>query len=67
MDGSAGRCGPPASGWRGRPSRDASAHVLFTADFHGGDGSMGEGRDLWGYYLERGSDGRWHITDAGVV
>ena len=43
----------------------AAAHVLFTADFVGGDGTIDDG--LWGYYLDRGSDGRWHITDAGVA
>ena len=41
------------------------AHVLFTADFSGGDGTVEDGS--WGYYLERGDDGLWHITDAGVV
>ena len=39
--------------------------MLFTADFDGGDGTIDDG--LWGYYLDRGSDGRWHITDAGVA
>ena len=43
----------------------AATHVLFTADFDGGDGTIDDG--IWGYYLERGSDGRWHITDAGVA
>lgn len=43
----------------------AVAHVLFTADFDGGDGTISDG--FWGYYLERGSDGSWHITDAGVA
>lgn len=42
----------------------AQAHVLFTADFDGGDGSLEDG--LWGYILDRGTDGLWHITDAGV-
>lgn len=42
-----------------------TAHVLFTADFEGGDGTVEDG--LWGYYLERGDDGLWHITDAGVA
>lgn len=42
-----------------------TAHVLFTAEFDGGDGTVEDG--LWGYYLERGDDGLWHITDAGVV
>jgi hypothetical protein len=42
-----------------------TAHVTLTADFEGGDGTVEDG--LWGYYLERGRDGRWHITDAGVV
>jgi hypothetical protein len=41
------------------------AHVLFKADFRGGDGTVQDG--WWGYYLERGSDGLWHITDAGVA
>ncbi|QNN52542.1 hypothetical protein [Nocardioides mesophilus] len=43
----------------------ASAHVLFTADFEGGDGTVEDG--LWGYYLHRAGDGLWHITDAGVA
>ena len=42
-----------------------AAHVVFTADLDGGDGTVDDG--LWGYYLERDSDGRWHITDAGVA
>lgn len=42
-----------------------TAHVLFSADFDGGDGTVEDG--VWGYYLERGGDGLWHITDAGVV
>jgi hypothetical protein len=41
------------------------AHVLFTADFDGGDGTVEDG--LWGYYLERGNDKLWRITDAGVA
>ncbi|ROR90903.1 hypothetical protein EDD33_1752 [Nocardioides aurantiacus] len=40
-------------------------HVLFTADFDGGDGTVEDG--VWGYYLERGRDGLWHIIDAGVA
>jgi hypothetical protein len=43
----------------------ALAHVLFTADFGGGDGTVEDG--LWGYYLERGPDRLWHIIDAGVA
>jgi hypothetical protein len=43
----------------------AVAYVLFTADVDGGDGTIGDG--FWGYYLNRGSDGLWHITDAGVA
>lgn len=46
-------------------TKGSKAHVLFTADFDGGDGTIDDGQ--WGYYLERGSDGLWHITDAGVV
>lgn len=42
-----------------------AVHVVFTADFDGGDGTVEDGP--WGYYLQRGSDGRWHITDAGVA
>lgn len=42
------------------------AHVVFTARFSGGDGSMSSREDLWGYVLERGPDGRWYIVDAGV-
>lgn len=41
------------------------AHVVFTADFDGGDGTVEDG--WWGYVLQRGNDGLWHITDAGVV
>ena len=64
-------------GWFSRPMRTdlvrvektvthgAPAHVVFTADLDGGDGTVDDG--LWGYYLERDSDGRWHITDAGVA
>jgi len=49
----------------GRTTGDAtSARVLFTADFSGGDGTVEDGP--WGYELQRGADGRWHITDAGV-
>jgi hypothetical protein len=44
----------------------ARAWVHFTADFSGGDGSMDRGRQSWGFILERGSDDRWHIVDAGV-
>ena len=44
-----------------------SAQVLFTADFHGGDGTLEGDDNLWGYFLDRGSDGLWHITDAGVA
>ncbi len=40
-------------------------HVLFQADFEGGDGTVQDG--LWGYYLERDGDGQWQIVDAGVV
>lgn len=43
----------------------ARAHVVFTADFDGGDGTVEDGP--WGYYLERGENGLWHITDAGVA
>ena len=65
-------------GWFSRPVRTDhvrmgrtlggpnSAKVLFTADFHGGDGSLEGDDNLWGYLLDRGSDGLWHITDAGV-
>ncbi len=41
------------------------AHVVFNADFDGGDGSVEGGP--WGYYLERGNDGSWYIVDAGVA
>jgi hypothetical protein len=41
------------------------AHVVFEADFDGGDGTVEDG--WWGYVLERGDDGLWHITDAGVA
>ncbi|MBS44278.1 MAG: hypothetical protein CMH83_14165 [Nocardioides sp.] len=44
---------------------DRHAHVVFTADFSGGDGTIEDG--LWGYYLERGGDGSWRIVDAGVA
>lgn len=46
---------------------DRHAHVVFTAILSGGDGSLPSGRQLWGYVLERGSDDRWYIVDAGVV
>lgn len=39
-------------------------HVTFEADFVGGDGSL-EGRQRWGYVLQRDEAG-WHIVDAGV-
>ena len=42
-----------------------AAHVVFTADFDNTDGSLEDGP--WGYHLERGDDGLWHITDAGVA
>jgi hypothetical protein len=42
----------------------SEAHVIFTADFGAGDGTVEDGP--WGYYLERGGDGLWRITDAGV-
>lgn len=45
-------------------TRGATAHVLFSAGFAGGDGTVEDGP--WGYYLERGDDELWHITDAGV-
>ncbi|MFW6773560.1 hypothetical protein ACOACO_04700 [Nocardioides sp. CPCC 205120] len=38
--------------------------VFFSADFSGGDGTLEDG--VWGYFLERGDDGRWQIVDAGV-
>ena len=41
-----------------------AAHVFFTADFKGGDETVEDG--LWGYQLERATDGLWHIIDAGV-
>ncbi len=41
--------------------------MLFTADFHGGDGTLEGDDSSWGYLLDRGSDGLWHITDAGVA
>jgi hypothetical protein len=44
-----------------------AAHVLFSADFQGGDGSIGPGRQPWGYDLRRDDDGRWRIVDAGVA
>lgn len=42
-------------------------HVTFYADFSGWDISLPDGRDLWGYVLQRGEAGRWQIVDAGVV
>lgn len=39
-------------------------HVVFFADFSGGDGTVSDG--WWGYLLEQGRDGLWHIVDAGV-
>ena len=41
------------------------AHVLFMADFDGGEPSMQDG--WWGYSLVRGDDGLWHITGEGVA
>ncbi|WP_157210210.1 hypothetical protein [Nocardioides aequoreus] len=41
------------------------AYVPFTADVDGGDGTVADG--AWGYYLQRGHDGSWHIIDAGVA
>ena len=38
------------------------AHVTFLAEYSGS-----EGRDWWGYYLEKSDDGRWQIVDAGVA
>lgn len=42
-------------------------HVLFKADMSGMGPSMENGSQEWGYYLERGDDGRWRIVDAGVA
>lgn len=42
-------------------------HVVFNADFSGGDVSISDGRQWWGYVLERGGDGRWYIVDAAVT
>lgn len=47
------------------PGPDATPEQVFTADFDGGDGTVEDG--WWGYVLQRGNDGLWHITDAGVV
>lgn len=44
---------------------DTRAHVLFTASFEGGDGTIEDGP--WGYVLERNDKGLWRIIDAGVV
>ncbi|MFC6288579.1 hypothetical protein ACFP3Q_04715 [Nocardioides sp. GCM10027113] len=44
---------------------ETRAHVLFTADFEGGDGTVEDGR--WGYVLERNDEGLWRIVDAGVA
>lgn len=41
--------------------------VDFMADIHATDGSMEEGRQWWGYLLERSDDGHWLIVDAGVA
>jgi hypothetical protein len=46
---------------------EGGKHVVFKADFSGGDGSIPDGRQLWGYVLERGADRRWQIVDAGVA
>ena len=49
-------------------SRESNrTHVVFKADFSGGDGSIPDGRQSWGYVLERGHDGRWVIVDEGVI
>lgn len=42
------------------------AWVHFTAEFSGGDGSLND-TTVWGYILDRASDGRWVITSQGVV
>lgn len=41
-----------------------TAHVVFIADFEGPD-AVEDGP--WGYLLQRGPNGRWHIVDAGVA
>lgn len=51
----------------GDPSRQVK-HVSVQFTLHGGDGSMGEGRNGWGYLLDRtGPDGAWRIDDQGMV
>jgi hypothetical protein len=42
-------------------------HVVFKANISGGDASMSDGHQWWGYVLERGADGRWFVVDAGVA
>lgn len=39
-----------------------TAHVTFLAEYSGS-----QGRDWWGYYLERNDDGRWQIVGGGVA
>lgn len=43
-----------------------AAYVSFVADYKHSDASLTDGQ-RWGFVLERGSDDRWHITDAGVA
>lgn len=47
--------------------RGRTAHVTFKADLRGTDASMDDGRQWWGYALERDGSGRWLIVDAGVA
>lgn len=44
---------------------DTRAHVVFTADFEGGDETVEDGP--WGCLLERNDKGLWRIIDAGVA
>jgi hypothetical protein len=45
--------------------RGSTAYVTFTADFDNDGESFSDGQ-IWGFYLDRGTDGRWQITGAGV-
>lgn len=60
------------TGMTDEPREDDAArtvnHVWVEFTLHGGDGSMKEGRNTWGYLLDRtGPNGAWRIHDQGVV
>lgn len=50
----------------GEPSEKVK-HVAVQFTLRGGDGSMTEGRNGWGYLLDKtGPNGAWRIYDQGV-